>query len=110
MRQGLEYADANHSIWVVVDCDWGGPCRYIPYCRCGWRGTVVGDVVHQDGLGQLGTKYSAFAEALDHMGMTVSQWIDLSENYITRWMDNIKMYVDSSNQLRTNIKNMRELI
>ena len=109
MIDKLEWANADHSVWVYKECDWGGPCEYTPMCRCGWRGNTVGDILHSDGSGELGTEWSAFADALDHVDMTVLDWIREREDAIAHILNLAKLYIDAANKTRSLIDNMRHL-
>lgn len=90
MRERLAYDHDGHKGSVEVDCDWGGPCEYKPACSCGWFGTTLGDVLHTDGSGTVGTEYEAFAELLDHMGLTVLDYVEHQDTLMLKALQQIR--------------------
>lgn len=106
----LIYANATRSVWVVEDCDWGGPCDYTPVCSDGWRGTTVGDVLHIDGTGTIGTRYDAFREGLAYLGLTVKQYMRESEDEVTKHLRQIVLATEQINKIRATVAGMHDLV
>lgn len=103
----LEFAYGEHAGRVREDCDWGGPCDYTAYCDCGWRGTTLGDVLHTDGSGTIGGRYDSFVELLDHMGVSIEEYVEFCEFEINRHLGNIVTTVAQINKFRDRADAMR---